>query len=180
MTDDETIRRVLAGELDCFGLLVEKYQKKVVGMIFNLTRDYHLSEDLGQEVFVAVYRSLGTFDCARSQFSTWLYRIAKNKTLNALKKKRPVFLREVPDSAGPENVHQEVAAAELHAEFDQILARMPVRQRLAFVWAEIEQLSYQDIAEIEGTSVGAVKSLINRARQHFQEVLKDRKPNPHE
>ena len=179
MTDDETIRRVLAGELDCFGLLVEKYQKKVVGMIFNMTRDYHLSEDLGQEVFVAVYRSLGTFDSARSQFSTWLYRIAKNKTLNALKKKRPIFLREVPDSAGPGNVHHEVAVAELHAEFDQILARMPVRQRLAFVWAEIEQLSYQDIAEIEGISLGSVKSLISRARQHFQEALKDRKANPY-
>ena len=180
MTDDETIRRVLAGELDCFGLLVEKYQKRVVGMIFNMTRDYHLSEDLGQEVFVAVYRSLGEFDAARSQFSTWLYRIAKNKTLNALKKKQPLFLRDVPDSAGPENVHREVAAAELHAEFDQILARLPVRQRLAFVWAEIEQLSYQDIAEIEGISLGSVKALISRARQHFQAALKCRKANSHE
>ena len=180
MTDDETIQRVLAGDLDCFGLLVEKYQKKVVGMIFNMTRDYHLSEDLGQEVFVAVYRSLGSFDPARSQFSTWLYRIAKNKTLNALKKQQPLFLREVPGSAGPGNVHQEVAVAELHAEFDQILARMPVRQRLAFVWAEIEQLSYQDIAEIEGISLGSVKSLISRARQHFQEALKNRKTIPHE
>jgi RNA polymerase sigma-70 factor (ECF subfamily) len=180
MTDDETIRRVLAGELDCFGLLVERYQQKVVGMIFNMTRDYHLSEDLGQEVFVAVYRSLGSFDSARSQFSTWLYRIAKNKTLNALKKRQPLFLREVPDSVGRDNVHHEVAAAELHAEFDRILACLPVRQRLAFVWAEIEQLSYQDIAEIEGISLGSVKSLISRARQHFQEALKVRKSNPHE
>ena len=180
MTDDETIRRVLAGDHNCFGLLVEKYQTKIVGMIFNMTRDHHLSEDLGQEVFVAVYRSLEAFDSARSQFSTWIYRIAKNKTLNALKKKRPMFLREVPDSAGPENVHRDVAAAELNAEFDRILARMPVRQRLVFVWAEIEQLSYQDIAEIEGISVGAVKSLISRARQRFQEARQDRKANPYE
>ena len=180
MTDDETIRRVLAGETNCFGLLVEKYQTKVVGMIFSMTRDHHLSEDLGQEVFVAVYRSLETFDSARSQFSTWLYRIAKNKSLNALKKKQPIFLREVPDATSPGGVHEEVATAELHAEFDRILAGMPVRQRLAFVWAEIEQLSYQDIAEIEGTSVGAVKSLINRARQHFQEALKERNTHPYE
>ncbi len=180
MTDDEIIRQVLAGDLDCFGLLVEKYQKKVVGMIFNMTRDHHLSEDLGQEVFVAVYRSLGAFDSARSRFSTWLYRIAKNKTLNALKKKRPVFLRDVPDAAGPGDVRQEVATAELHAEFDRILARMPVRQRLAFVWAEIEQLSYQEIAEIEGTSVSSVKSLISRARQHFQEAIRGQRPGAYE
>ena len=180
MTDDETIRRVLAGDHNCFGLLVEKYQTKIVGMIFNMTRDHQLSEDLGQEAFVAVYRSLGAFDSARSRFSTWLYRIAKNKTLNALKRNQPVLLCEVPDSAGPENVHRDVAAAELNAEFDRILAQMPVRQRLVFVWAEIEQLSYQDISEIEGISVGAVKSLISRARQRFQEALQDRKANPYE
>jgi RNA polymerase sigma-70 factor, ECF subfamily len=180
MTDDEIIRRVLAGDLDCFRLLVEKYQTKIVGMIFNMTRDHHLSEDLGQEVFVAVYRSLGTFDSTRSRFPSWIYRIAKNKTLNALKKKRPVFLRELPDTAGPENVHDDVAAAEFNAEFDQLLALMPIRQRLAFVWAEIEQLSYQDISEIEGISIGAVKSLVSRARQYFQEALRNRKTNSDE
>jgi RNA polymerase sigma-70 factor (ECF subfamily) len=180
MTDDEIIGRVLAGDLNCFRLIVEKYQTKIVGMIFNMTRDHHLSEDLGQEVFLAVYQNLGAFDSARSRFSTWIYRIAKNKTLNALKKKRPVLLREMPDTAGPENVHDDVVSAEFNAEFDQLLAQMPVRQRLAFVWAEIEQLSYQDISEIEGISIGAVKSLVSRARQYFQEALRDRKANPDE
>jgi RNA polymerase sigma-70 factor (ECF subfamily) len=180
MTDEETIRRVLAGEVDCFGTLVDRHQKKIVGMIHNMTGDHHLSEDLGQEVFLAAYRSLGSFDPARSQFSTWLYRIAKNKTLNALKKRHPVFLSDCAEPVSTQNVHDDVAAAELHAEFDLILARMPIGQRLAFVLAEIEQLSYQEIAEIEGISLGSVKSRINRARQRLQEALKDRKANSYE
>jgi RNA polymerase sigma-70 factor (ECF subfamily) len=175
MTDDEVIRGVLAGDCNGFGLLIEKYQKKIVGMIYNMTGDHHLSQDLGQDVFLAAYQGLPSFDSARSRFSTWLYRIAKNKTLNALRKKRPLFFAEVPESAGSQDVHREVAAAELNAEFDQVLARMPASQRLAFVWAEIEQLSYQEIAEIEGISLGSVKSRVNRARQHFHKALKDRK-----
>jgi RNA polymerase sigma-70 factor (ECF subfamily) len=175
MTDPEIIQRVLDGEVDCFGLLVGKYQKRVVGMIYNMIRDYHRSEDLGQEVFLDAYRGLPAFDPARSQFSTWLYRIAQNRTLNAIKKKRPMFLAELPEAAGASNVYREVAANEFHAELDRLLDRLPIRQKLAFVWAEIEQLSYQEIAEIEGVSLGTIKSRINRARRQIQGALKDRK-----
>jgi RNA polymerase sigma-70 factor, ECF subfamily len=175
MNDDETILRVLEGDADCFGLLVEKYQKKIVGMIYNMTRDYHLSEDLGQEVFMEVYRSLRSFDDARSRFSTWLYRIAQNKTLNAIKKKKPIFLPEVPEMISSTDAYREVVADELHAELDRVLDGLPIKQRMAFVWAEIEQLSYQEIAEIEGVSLGTVKSRINGARKRIQEALKNRK-----
>lgn len=180
MNDEEIIQRVLEGEGDCFGLLIEKYQKKVAGMIFNMTRDHHLSEDLGQDAFMEVYRNLGSFDSARSRFSTWLYRIAQNKTLNAIKKKKPLFLPEVPETISARDASDEAVTKEFYAEFDRILDGLPLRQRVAFVWAEIEQLSYQEIAEIEGVSLGTVKSRISRARQHLQEALKDRKPVSHE
>jgi RNA polymerase sigma-70 factor, ECF subfamily len=175
MDDEETIHRVLEGHADGFGMLVEKYQKKVVGMIYNMTRDHHLSEDLGQDVFLEVYRNLPSFNPARGSFSTWLYRIAQNKTLNAVKRKKPVFLSEIPEAASARNAFHEVASEELHAEFDRILDRLPVKQRIAFVWAEIEQLSYQDIAEIEGVSVGTVKSRISSARQQLRKAFGVRK-----
>jgi len=180
MNDDEIIQRVLDGDVNGFGLLVEKYQKKVVGMIYNMTRDYQMSEDLGQDVFLEVYRSLRSFDSARSRFSTWLYRIAQNKTLNAIKKKKPLFVPAVPETVITRNAFHEVAADEFHAEFDQILHRLPVKQRLAFVWAEIEQLSYQEIAEMEGVSLGTIKSRISRARQQIQDALKDQEDISHE
>jgi RNA polymerase sigma-70 factor, ECF subfamily len=180
MTDEETIEQVLAGDVDCFGLLVEKYQKKVRGMIYNMTRDHHLSEDLGQDVFLDVYRSLRNFDSARSRFSTWLYRITRNKALNAISKRKPLFFAEVPERAVESKAEQNIAANEFHAEFDRVLDRLPLRQRLAFVWSEIEQLSYQEIAEIEGVSLGTIKSRISRARQSIQEALKHPKAGSNE
>jgi RNA polymerase sigma-70 factor (ECF subfamily) len=156
-------------------VLVEKYQKKIVGTIYQMTRDHHLSEDLGQDVFLEVYRNLPSFNPARGSFSTWLYRIAQNKTLNAVKRKKPVFLSEIPEEADTRNAFHEVASEELHAEFDRILVRLPIKQRIAFVWAEIEQLSYQEIAEIEGVSVGTVKSRINSARQQLRKAFGVRK-----
>jgi RNA polymerase sigma-70 factor (ECF subfamily) len=175
MDDEEAIRRVLDGQTDCFGVLIEKYQKKIVGTIYHMTRDHHFSEDLGQDVFLEVYRNLPSFDPARGRFSTWLYRIARNKTLNAIKSKKPVFLSEIPEAASERNAFHEVVSEELHAEFDRILGQLPVKQRIAFVWAEIEQLSYQDIAEIEGISVGTVKSRINSARQQLRKAFGARK-----
>jgi RNA polymerase sigma-70 factor, ECF subfamily len=175
MTDQEAIERVLAGDINCFGLLVDQYQKKVLGMIYNMTRDHHLSEDLGQEVFMDVYRSLANFDSARSRFSTWLYRIAHNKTLNAIGKRRPLFVPEVPEQAVESNAERDTVADEFRDEFDRILDHLPLKQKAAFVWAEIEQLSYQEIAEIEGVSLGTIKSRISRARQTIQQALKRRK-----
>jgi RNA polymerase sigma-70 factor (ECF subfamily) len=175
MDDEETIRRVLDGQTDCFAVLVEKYQKKIVGMIYHMTRDHHLSEDLGQDVFLEVYRNLPSYNSARGSLSAWIYRIAQNKTLNAIKRKKPVFLSEIPEAGGARDAFHEVAAEELHAEFDRILDRLPIKQRLAFVWAEIEELSYQDIAEIEGVSLGTVKSRINSARQQLRKAFGARK-----
>lgn len=175
MDDEETIRRVLDGQTDCFAALVEKYQKKIVGTIYHMTRDHHLSEDLGQDVFLEVYRNLPSFNPAKGSFSTWLYRIARNKTLNAIQRKKPVFLSEIPEAASARNAFHEVASEELFAEFDHILDRLPVKQRMAFVWAEIEQLSYREIAEIEGISVGTVKSRINSARQQLRKAFEVRK-----
>jgi RNA polymerase sigma-70 factor (ECF subfamily) len=175
MNDEDAIERVLAGDIDCFGWLVEKYQRKVAGMIFNMTRDFHLTEDLCQDVFMDAYRGLAGFDSARSRFSTWLYRITQNKAINAIKKRREVILAEVPERAVDDTAFQAATSDELHAEFDRVLDSLPVRQRAAFVWSEIEHLSYKEIALIEGVSLGTVKSRINRARQFLQHALKRRK-----
>jgi len=180
MDDEETIRRVLDGQSDCFAILVEQYQKKVVGMIYQMTRDHHLSEDLGQDVFLNVYQNLRRFDPAKGSFSTWLYRIAQNKTVNAIKKKRPMFLPETPEAISPRNAFHAVAYQEFHDELDRRLDQLPLKQKIAFVWAEIEQLSYQEIAEIEGVCVGTIKSRIHSARQQLRMAFETKKGITHE
>ncbi|MHC4799454.1 MAG: RNA polymerase sigma factor, partial [Planctomycetota bacterium] len=93
--EDRIIRRVIDGEVDLFRALVERYQKPVLRMINNIINDPHTCEDVGQEVFLAAYKKLASFDAASSKFSTWLFTIARNKSFTALRKSRPVYLEQV-------------------------------------------------------------------------------------
>lgn len=166
MTDDNAIiAQVLEGHTEAFRVLVERYQKPVLRMIGNMVYDRHQSEDIAQEVFLAAYRHLASFDRARSRFSSWLFTIARNRSLNALKARRLALADgdTMPTAVGdPETAAVE---REYEAALDRALAALPQDQRAAFVMAEIEALSYEDIARIEGVRVGTVKSRINRARQ---------------
>jgi RNA polymerase sigma-70 factor (ECF subfamily) len=91
-----------------------------------------------------------------------------------------VNLAQVPERAVEDTALQAASADEWQVEFDQALDRLPLRQRAAFVWSEIEQLSYKEIAQIEGVSLGTVKSRISRARQFLQQALRRPKGVDHE
>ena len=173
MTEEtEIIQRVLQGETENFELLVQRYQGPVVHMVWNLTGDAQAGEDLAQEVFLAAYAGLGRFDPARSRFSTWLFTITRNKCINAMKKKRPVSMGQPPERCSRHGPDESAARNELMARLDQALETLPAKQKRAFVLAEFEALPYEEIARIEGTRVGTVKSRISRARSALAEVLK--------
>jgi RNA polymerase sigma-70 factor (ECF subfamily) len=167
------IHRVLQGDTESFRLLVERYEKPVVRMVKNLTGDSHVGEDVAQDVFLTAYKKLTSFDPALSDFSTWLFTITRNKSLNALKKKRAFPRRELADVAGGSNPHDAAAAREFFEKLSKELHSLPARQRRAFVMAEFEKLSYQQIAQIEGVRLGTVKSRINRAKTKLRAALED-------
>ncbi|GAH09652.1 unnamed protein product, partial [marine sediment metagenome] len=102
------------------------------------------------------------------------FTIAKNKSLNALKKKRPISLAEVPEKGDWHNPGDELVQKEVVAEFDKALQGLPRRQRMAFVLAEFEELPYEEIAQIEGVRIGTIKSRINRARKKLAAAMKSR------
>ena len=168
------IKQVLDGRTDSFRLLVERYQKPVISMISNILIDRHLGEDVAQEVFFTSYKKLASFDSARSEFSTWLFTIARNKSLNALKKKKVHLPGELPEKIDPGNPHAEAVRQEFRARLDRCLEALPTRQKTAFVLAELEGLSYEQIAQIEGARLGTIKSRINRAKKKLRLILKDR------
>ena len=174
MTEEtEVIRRVLAGDTESFRLIVERYRQPVVRMIRNITFDGQSCEDIAQEVFLAAYRRLASFDEARSSFSTWLFTIARNRSINALKKKSAAPLGEPPDGRGVRGPDDELARKELLEELDRRLAGLPGRQRRAFVLAEFEGLSYEQIAQIERTRTGTIKSRISRAREKLKSAIRE-------
>jgi RNA polymerase sigma-70 factor (ECF subfamily) len=172
MTEElDVIRQVLGGDIESFRLLVERYAGPILRMIRNVTGDSHACEDLAQDVFFAAFAQLRTFDPSRSRFSTWLFTIARNKSVNAAKRKKLVYLAEPPERIDVRSPDEVAAGSELLAALDQALLTLPVCQRTAFVLAEFEKLPYETIAQIEGVRIGTIKSRVNRARTKLKEAL---------
>jgi RNA polymerase sigma-70 factor (ECF subfamily) len=170
------IERVLAGDVEAFRELVERHQRRVFGFVRNMVRNPADVEDLVQEVFVAVFRKLESFDAERSQFPTWLLTIARNQCLNHLKRSLIPTASEFGVESRTTQPLDTVLSGELHDRLDAALNQLPLEQRTAFVLAEIQELPYSEIAIIEEVELGTIKSRVSRARQRLREVLSDLDP----
>ena len=168
--DRELVRRVLAGETDDFRLLVDRYQQSIFRFASGLLGNREEAQDVTQEAFLAAFANLSGYDSSRAALSTWLFAIARNRCINLLKQRRPIAVNELDSIADVASVDP-VVIQELSKQLDRALAALPVEQRSAFVLAEIEELSYAEIARIERTSLGTVKSRIHRAKQQLQSLL---------
>lgn len=172
MTDEtEIIEKIRAGDTEAFKFLVERYQRPVINMIRNMLNDPHGCEDIAQDVFFAAFRKLRSFDPARSRFSTWLFTITRNKTLNIIRKKKPVLTEQLPTQTDCSDPSDALTQKEFFLMLDNVLRQLPPRQKRAFVLAEFENLPYEDIAQIECTSLGTIKSRVHRAKKKLRKVL---------
>jgi RNA polymerase sigma-70 factor, ECF subfamily len=168
--DQELVRRVLAGQTDDFRVLVDRHQQSIFRIASGLVGNREEAQDVTQEAFLAAFANLSGYDSSRAAFSTWLFTIARNRCLNLLKRRRPIALNAL-DSIGDVASADPIVSQELSQQLDRALASLPVEQRSAFVLAEIEELTYAEIARIERTSIGTVKSRIHRAKQRLQSLL---------
>jgi RNA polymerase sigma-70 factor, ECF subfamily len=172
MTDDqEVIDRVLAGDTEHFRILVVRYQGPLFGLVRNLIPDRGECEDIVQEVFLSAYTHLRSYNPRRSAFSTWLFTIARNKCVNALRKRRPRVVEDLPEATDHRSPDATMAEAELFRQLDVALATLPIEQKTAFVLAEIQGLSLGEISRIEGVNLGTVKSRVSRARGKLRSIF---------
>ncbi len=174
--DDETIlARIRAGEQAAFGDLIERHQGAVFRLVRNLLPQAEC-EDVAQEVFLAAYARLASFDPARASVRTWLLAIARNGCLNALKRRRPLLTDFSVPASHPADLRgpaEGLEQAELFRRLDTALAVLPFEQRSAFVLAELEGLSLEEVGRIEAVPVGTVKSRLGRARERLRAALAD-------
>ena len=168
-----------------FGELVDRYRQRLVGILNHLLGHSDEAEDLAQEVFLRVYRTRQRYH-PRAKFSTWLFTIANNLALNALRdrQRRPVLPLEVRESGplGPRPAENAAAARDeppthglAQQELADVIRRaldgLNERQRVAIVLNKFEDMNYAEIAEVMGLSTKAVKSLLSRARTKLREAL---------
>ncbi|WP_404302724.1 sigma-70 family RNA polymerase sigma factor [Alicycliphilus denitrificans] len=168
---DETdcIARAQRGEVAAFSELVARYQDRIYRFLLRLTRSQEDARELAQETFLSAYQALPRWR-PDAQLSTWLFRIARNQALDRLRRARHVeFVAldealhdQVPaDTPTPEAVLQ---GRQRIAALEGALARLSVEHREILLLRDIEDLPYEDIAEVLGIGLGTVKSRIARAR----------------
>jgi RNA polymerase sigma-70 factor (ECF subfamily) len=163
-----------------FNLLVRKYQRAVYGIIRKMVIDHDDANDLTQEVFLKVWHHLPEFR-GEARFFTWLYRIASNEALYFLRKKKRRFFLPIHDLKKElsEALDQQLAASqtsplsgeEIQMALQKALLQLPDKQRLVFNMRYYDELTYDDIAEITQTSVGALKASYHHAVKKIEKIL---------
>jgi RNA polymerase sigma-70 factor (ECF subfamily) len=178
-TDEELMRRLAADDANAMEVLMERYEGPVLNAIYWSIGDRHRAEELAQEVFVAIYRQRAQYR-PRAKFTTWLFRIVRNRCLNERRDRRRASQHLAPSSEALEDLPErrstspdlQAQNADTQQMLRSALEALPEAQRSAFVLSKIEGLSYQEIAETLGITVSACESLIHRARLNLRDRLR--------
>ena len=183
MSEENLVNNIKNKDLKSFKIFVDEHQRKVLNTCNRFVNNKEDAEDLTQEVFVEVFRSISGFR-GDSKLSTWIYRIAVTKSLDFLRKrKRKKRFGIMKSISGEERLREELKATDIsnpgtQAEnqdrikiLNEALEKLPENQRVAFTLSKYDELSYQEIAEILETTIPAVESLIHRAKNNLKKRL---------
>ncbi|MEO9484929.1 MAG: RNA polymerase sigma factor [Ekhidna sp.] len=157
-----------------FNLLVREYQERIYWHVRKMVIDHDDADDLVQEIFVKVWHNLGKFR-EDSKLYTWIYRIATNECLNFLKKKKKRFFLPIHDLEGELTEKlvnsTEPSGDEVEMKLQKALLKLPDKQRMVFNMKYFEDMKFAEIAEITGTSVGALKASYHHAVKKIEDFI---------
>lgn len=186
--DAEVVRQVLKGDTAAFDSLVVKYQGKIYALVYNMTGNNEDARDMVQDIFIKAYTALPRFK-GKSSFYTWLYRIALNRTINFVqKRKRRAAMSlddmdagierdpDLVDLASRESPVRDLSLTELKERLNKALQTLSEKHRTVVVLHDIEGTPHDEIARMLNLSSGTVRSRLFYARQHLQAELSDLVP----
>src|SRR3982751_3149723 len=181
--DDRTlVARILEGDRDRFTELVKRYEKRIVNYVYRITHRYEDAHDLAQEIFVKVFLALDRYD-PKYQFSTWLFRIAQNSAIDALRKKSIAEVPLMRPGSDDENAKERDFAdggispyralknKQLSAAIDKAVQDLPSDYRELIQLRHYAELSYEEIASMKKLPLGTVKNKLFRARNLLKDAL---------
>lgn len=176
LSDEEIVKKVQSGEINPFGILVKRYEAKMLRYARRFLFGYEDSEDIIQKIFLKAYVNIQSFDVSR-KFSSWLYRIAHNEFINAIKKKGkeplPFFNPDIlfPHPIAKEDINREVEAKELRELLDGYLDKLNPKYREPLVLYYFEELSYKQIADVLHIPVATVGIRLKRGRETMKSLF---------
>lgn len=182
LNDEDLMEQFQQGTVQAFNILVSRYKNRLHNFLYRYTHNHEDCEDLVQETFLRVHRSRHSYERI-AKFSTWMYTIALNLAKSLYKKKQRMQKISIHEDAGDsesremdfedgnilqdEELHQKLCIQQL----EKALMELNEEFREAIVLRDIQELTYEEIAEITDTAMGTVKSRINRGRLQLQTIL---------
>ena len=181
MEDVQLVRRCLGGDAAAWETIVRTHTRRVYNLCYRFTARREEAEDLTQEVFLRVFRTLASYDAAQGPLGVWLHRVARNLLIDHYRATRRLkqevslddtlpFL-EQKESAAPQPDHL-FARHELSETMQQALLRLSPELREAVILRDLQELDYKEIAQVLDVPEGTVKSRINRGRSELARLLK--------
>jgi len=177
--ETQMISRCQQGDQEALKEIFDKYHKKVYGIAYGVVRQREEALDIVQEVFIKLFRSIKNFK-GRSQFYTYLYRMVMNTAIDHARKAGKQYVSSLDEEGsfepsdnieqGPERV---LLQKELEGRVKLAMDKLPAEQKAALIFRDVEGLSYQEMSEAMGCSIGTVMSRLHYGRRRVQELLKD-------
>lgn len=189
MTTQELVKKCAEGDEQAFDVLVKTYQTKIINIAYGMLQDREEANDIAQEVFIKLYRKIGSFS-GEASLDTWIHRVTVNASLDVLRKRgrrvrtvpletenddaQTVELPVADDRSSPEKVTLQNERRRMLLE---AIGRLGEKYRSVLVLREFEDLDYEQIATVLDISVGTVKSRLNRAREKLRNLLEKQASN---
>jgi len=172
--DAALIRRILEGDIEAYGVLMDRYQPRFARFATRLLGTREDAEEALQDTFVRAFRSLGRYQ-EREQFASWFFRILVNRcrtswTRQARRDGQAIALAH----AAPLAADSDADRIALREELQWGLAQLPLQQREAFLLHHVEELSYEEMASVTGVKVSALKMRVTRATARLRELLTEK------
>src|SRR5436189_4548268 len=177
ISDAAVVAQVLAGDKEAFRLLVERHTRSIYSVAYRMTGNQQDAEEILQETFLRAYKSLGRFEL-RSSFSTWLYRIAVNRSLDFLKAKKMNNRQPISENPGHEEDHQAIQlpvnapgpdrlllSAEAREKIARAMGLLTPAERVAFTMRHMEGKTIEEISKVLDIRISAAKNSVFRAVQ---------------
>jgi RNA polymerase sigma-70 factor (ECF subfamily) len=160
MDDTSQINRLKNGDKNALYALYDKYSGALYGVVLRMCRDKELSEDLLQEIFVTIWEKIDQFDPDKGKFYTWAYRIARNKTLNALRKTDPLIQKE--DMGVYNSIEQEESGTNYEA-LNGVIKKLEVHHQKVIELVYFKGYTHREAHKLMGVPLGTFKSYVRQA-----------------
>ena len=183
--DKDLVKRTLDGDKEAFEMIVQIYKQPLLNYIGRMVGERVLALDFTQDVFIKTYASLHTYR-PQHKFSTWLFKIASNLTIDYWRKKKidAYSLDQTRDDADDRpsiqipskdlSVVEKFELREIRERIEKAMQKIPPSLRELFVWRHINEFSYEEIAEIKGLPVGTIKNKVFQAKELIRRNLEER------